>query len=58
MKDPKTLVEETQPTNGFAKRKKPYSKPQFRYERVFEMQALACTKTPTQGFCGFSKKNS
>jgi hypothetical protein len=58
MKDSKTRGEETQPTEGFAKRKKPYLKPEFRYERVFEMQALACLKTPTQGVCGFSKKNS
>jgi hypothetical protein len=58
MKDPKTLGKETQPTEGVAKRKKPYLKPEFRYERVFEMQALACVKTPTQGLCGLSGKNS
>jgi hypothetical protein len=58
MKDPKTLGEETQPTNGFAKRKKAYLKPQFRYERVFEMQALACGKTATQFTCKFQTKSS
>lgn len=31
--------------------KKPYSKPAFRIERVFETSALACGKTPTQ-HCG------
>lgn len=58
MKDPKTLGEKTQPTGGSAKRKKTYLKPEFRYERVFEMQALACVKTPTQGLCGISGKTS
>ena len=58
MKDPKTLGEETQPTNRLAKRKKTYLKPQFRYERVFEMQALACGKTATQFTCKFQTKSS
>ena len=34
------------------KNKRPYQKPAFRYERVFEMQALSCGKTvATQGQC-------
>lgn len=33
------------------KQKKPYSKPTFRIEPVFETSALACGKTPTQ-HCG------
>jgi hypothetical protein len=33
---------QNQPTN-----RKPYQKPTFRYERVFETQALACGKTPS-----------
>ena len=40
------------------KDKKPYQKPAFRYERVFETVALACGKTAINIGCGFSKKNS
>jgi hypothetical protein len=60
MKDPKTLGEANQETNGIAKQKKPYLKPQFRYERVFEMQALACGKVhAAQQQCqGLSGKHS
>jgi hypothetical protein len=32
--------------------KKPYSKPAFRFERVFEVSALACAKNITQSQCG------
>ncbi len=39
--------------------KKPYSKPEFRYERVFETLALACGKIHgNQGQCRFNKKRS
>jgi hypothetical protein len=39
--------------------KKPYRKPEFRYERVFETMALACGKVnPTQAQCRFNRKNS
>jgi hypothetical protein len=39
--------------------KKPYSKPEFRYERVFETLALACGKLHgNQGQCRFNKKRS
>jgi hypothetical protein len=39
--------------------KKPYQKPTFRYERVFETMALACGKlAPTQMQCRFNRKNS
>ena len=31
------------------KEKKPYTKPGFRFERVFETSALACSKTPVTG---------
>jgi hypothetical protein len=58
MKDPKTRGEETQPSNVFAKQKKPYLKPEFRCERVFEMQALACGKVATQFSCKFQTKSS
>ncbi len=30
-------------------KKKPYQKPAFRYERVFETSALSCGKTPGSG---------
>lgn len=39
--------------------KKPYTKPTFRHERVFETMALACGKIhATQGQCRFNRKNS
>ena len=34
------------------KGKKPYMKPEFRYERVFEVQALSCMKKPGEMKCG------
>lgn len=39
--------------------KKPYQKPAFRSERVFEQSALACGKVQqTQSGCTFNRKNS
>ena len=39
--------------------KRPYRKPEFRFERVFETLALACGKIqPTQGQCRFNRKRS
>lgn len=39
--------------------KKPYLKPEFRYERAFETMALACGKIrATQALCRFNRKNS
>jgi hypothetical protein len=40
--------------------KKPYEKPAFRYEKVFETMALACGKVaPTQNTCRrHNRKNS
>ena len=39
--------------------KKPYHKPGFRFERVFETRALSCGKVlSTQGPCLHNKKNS
>jgi len=41
------------------KRKKPYQKPSFEHEKVFETMALACGKLhPTQAQCRFNRKNS
>jgi hypothetical protein len=39
-------------------RKKPYQKPEFRFERVFETRALSCGKTGTQAQCQLNPKNS
>jgi len=38
--------------------KKPYLKPAFRFEPVFETRALQCGKTATQGQCQLSIKTS
>lgn len=39
--------------------KKPYHKPSFRFERVFETMALSCGKIdPTQAQCRLVAKNS
>lgn len=38
--------------------KKPYKKPEFRYERVFETMALACAKKPGAMRCGVTGKHS
>jgi hypothetical protein len=50
---------EKKPTDTRLTAKKPYQKPSFRYERVFETMALACGKIhPTQFQCRFNRKNS
>jgi hypothetical protein len=50
---PESSPTEPQPT------RKPYQKPAFRTERIFETMALACGKTsPTQGHCRFIRKSS
>jgi hypothetical protein len=39
--------------------KKPYKKPAFRHERVFETRALSCGKVQTtQQACAHNRKNS
>lgn len=39
--------------------KKPYQKPQFRFERVFETRALTCGKVnATQSSCAHNRKHS
>jgi hypothetical protein len=41
------------------KSKRPYSKPSFQHEKVFETMALACGKlSPTQAQCRFNRRNS
>lgn len=51
----------TEPTSiTVPKRKKLYEKPSFRFERVFETNALSCGKTSAQGpgQCSTVRKNS
>ena len=39
--------------------KKPYTKPEFRFEKVFETMALSCGKiSPTEFQCRFNRKTS
>jgi hypothetical protein len=38
--------------------RKPYVKPAFRFERVFETQALSCGKVSTQNQCHINRKTS
>ncbi len=39
--------------------KKPYQKPSFKFERVFETMALSCGKIdPTEGQCAFGGTKS
>jgi hypothetical protein len=40
------------------KKKKPYVKPAFRWERVFEIEALACSKMTANSGCQPTKKVS
>ena len=37
--------------------KKKYEKPSFRYEQVFETQALSCSKGPANSGCQPTKKS-
>jgi hypothetical protein len=42
-----------------AEDRKPYEKPAFRFERIFETMALSCGKVnPTQGACSSNRKTS
>jgi len=46
-------------TASSAKSKRPYTKPAFQHEKVFETMALACGKlSPTQAQCRFNRRNS
>ena len=51
--------EKSKQPNHAPKGKKPYQKPAFRSEKVFETLALACGKvSSTQPSCQFSRKSS
>jgi len=57
-KPPSGLPADREPRAATAARK-PYQKPAFQREQVFETMALACGKTnPTQGACGAVRKVS
>lgn len=46
-------------SEGRSTPKKPYRKPEFRFEQVFETAALACGKTPaTPLLCKGNRKRS
>ena len=54
-KDTKHSAAEGKPRSG----RRPYQKPAFRSEKVFETMALACGKiSPTQAQCRTVRKNS
>jgi len=57
-KRPSGYPTDREPKAGTAA-KKPYQKPAFQREQVFETMALACGKTsPTSGACRAVTKNS
>jgi len=59
MDDNQAPNEKRQRSANAGKPKKPYQKPAFRYERVFETQALNCGKViATLPQCQFSTKTS
>jgi hypothetical protein len=44
---------------AIGKTKRPYKKPSFQHEKVFETMALACGKlSSTQQQCRFNRRNS
>lgn len=55
MNDPARTRAETAPKPA---KKKPYVKPAFRSERVFETMALSCGKTDSEGQCHIVIKRS
>lgn len=56
-RDRTEATEKTAQESGKAKR--PYQKPSFRHERMFETTALICGKmASTQGQCRFNVQNS
>ncbi len=55
----KQETEFKQANGNVPSRKKPYQKPAFQYERVFETTALACGKVNiSQHQCQFNRKSS
>jgi hypothetical protein len=59
MNDNRAPREKLQQTGNAGKEKKLYRKPAFRYERVFETQALSCGKiVGTTSLCQVQQKSS
>jgi hypothetical protein len=53
------LSDKREPKSSVSKAKRPYNKPAFQHEKVFETMALACGKlSPTQAQCRFNRRNS
>jgi hypothetical protein len=59
MRQPESKHEDIQAAESKSSVKKPYLKPQARYERAFETMALACGKIGvTTKACSNNRKNS
>ena len=55
----KNMREEKLPDESPRAQKKPYLKPEFRFERAFETMVLSCGKVGgTQGLCRSNRKTS
>ena len=53
------LADKCEARSSVSKAKRPYCKPSFHHEKVFETMALACGKlSPTQAQCRFNRRNS
>jgi hypothetical protein len=52
-------AEKRESAGSTRKNKRPYCKPNFQHEKVFETMALACGKlSHTQAQCRFNRRNS
>ncbi len=59
MTDNRAARKKPQPSGNANEEKKPYQKPAFRHERVFETLALSCGKiNATSSNCRLSRKTS
>jgi len=58
MNEKKRTDEDQSAAEESRKAKKPYHKPSFRYEQVFETMALACGKVNRRGHCKFGMRKS
>jgi hypothetical protein len=53
------LADKLEPKSAASRANRPYNKPAFQHEKVFETMALACGKlSPTQAQCRFNRRNS
>ena len=53
------LPDKRESKSSVSRSKRPYCKPSFQHEKVFETMALACGKlSPTQAQCRFNRRNS